>query len=191
MIGASTAAHMRARLIELAQGGDREAFGQLAAAEVARLLAIARLILRDGELAEDAVQEALLRAWRQLPNLRDIDRFDAWLYRILVHAAADEAKRYRRFTATVRAIPSEPTTDDTGQLLADREELEQGFRRLSVDHRAVVVLHHFAGWTMAEIAVSLGIPVGTAKSRYHYAMTALRAAIDADARSTNPREVLA
>ena len=96
---------MRARLIEQAQDGDREAFGRLAAGEVQRLLAIARLILRDPELAEDAVQETLLRCWRQLPNLRDVDRFDGWLYRILVHAAADEAKRLRRFSTMVTPMP--------------------------------------------------------------------------------------
>lgn len=182
---------MRARLIEQAQDGDREAFGRLAAGEVQRLLAIARLILRDPELAEDAVQETLLRCWRQLPNLRDVDRFDGWLYRILVHAAADEAKRLRRFSTTVREIAVEPSVADAGQFVADREELERGFRRLSVDHRAVLVLHHYAGWPLADIAQALGVPVGTAKSRYHYAISALRAALEAEARSTNVTEVLA
>jgi RNA polymerase sigma-70 factor, ECF subfamily len=182
---------MRAHLIERARNGDREAFGRLATGEVDRLLAIARLILRDPDLAEDAVQETLLRCWRQLPRLRDVDRFDGWLYRILVHAAADEAKRYRRFSSSVREIHLEPEVDDAGKALADREQLERGFRRLSVDHRAVVVLHHYAGWPLADIAIALGVPVGTAKSRYHYAISALRAALEADARKTTATEVTA
>jgi RNA polymerase sigma-70 factor (ECF subfamily) len=182
---------MRARLIERAQGGDRDAFGQLAASEVGRLLAIARLILRDPELAEDAVQETLFRCWRQLPRLRDADRFEGWLYRILVNAARDEAKRYRRFSATVRQITVEPTEADTGELIADREALERGFRRLSVEHRSIVVLHHFAGLPLSEVATAVGVPLGTAKSRYHYALSALRAALDADARTPTANEVLA
>ena len=182
---------MRTLLIERARNGDREAFGRLASGEVERLLAIARLILRDSELAEDAVQETLLRAWRQLPRLRDIDRFDGWLYRILIHAASDEAKRYRRFAATVRQIQAEPSMADAGAFIADREELERGFRRLSIEHRAVVVLHHFAGLPLTEIAEALDIPTGTAKSRYHYAISALRAALEADARTTATNEALA
>ena len=185
----STAAHMRARLIEEARHGDREAFARLAAGEVDRLLAIARLILRDPDLAEDAVQETLLRCWRQMPNLRDVDRFDGWLYRILVHAASDEAKRYRRFHSTIREISVEPSVADPGEFVARREELEPAFRRLSVDHRAVVVLHHYAGLPLAEIASALGIPVGTAKSRYHYAISAMRAALEADARRSPATEV--
>lgn len=173
---------MRQDLVRRARSGDREAFGQLAAAEVDRLLAVARLILRDPDLAEDAVQEALVRCWRQLPRLRDVERFDGWLYRILVNAAADESKRRRRFEATVHAIRVEPATDHDVQVIVDRDQLEQGFRGLSIDHRAVVVLHHYLGLPLTEIAATLGIPTGTAKSRYHYAMSALRAALEAEAR---------
>ena len=182
MTGPSTAVEMRADLVERARQGDREAFGQLAAAEVDRLVAIARLILRDPDLAEDAAQEALVRCWRQLPRLRDVDRFDGWLYRILVHAAADESKRRRRFEATVQFLDAPPSVGDDVQAIADRQQLEQGFRRLSIDHRAVVVLHHYLGLPLTEIAATLGIPTGTAKSRYHYAMSALRAALEAEGR---------
>jgi RNA polymerase sigma-70 factor (ECF subfamily) len=160
----------------------------LAEGKVDRLIAVARLIVRDPGLAEDAVQEALVRCWRQLPTLRDADRFDGWLYRILVNAAADEAKRHRRFKASLRPIALEPAVDDFA-VLADREQLAQGFGRLSVEHRAVVVLHHYLGLPLAEIATTLGIPVGTAKSRYHYAMSALRAALEAEARPTAREEV--
>ena len=180
---------MRADLVERARSGDREAFGQLAASEVDRLLAVARLILRDGDQAEDAVQEALVRCWRQLPGLREVERFDGWLYRILVNAATDETKRRRRFEATVRTITVEPAIGDDVQVIVDREELEQGFRHLSVDHRAVVVLHHYLGLPLTEVAATLGIPIGTAKSRYHYAMSALRAALEAEARPTVRGEV--
>ena len=182
---------MRQDLVERARRGDREAFGQLAAGEVDRLHAIARLVLRDPELAEDAVQEALVRCWRQLPRLRDVERFDAWLYRILVRAAADEFGRRRRHEATVQTIRMEPSVVDGAGDLADRDELEAGFRRLSLDHRAVVVLHHYAGLPLPEVAAALGIPPGTAKSRYHYAMSALRAALEADARIGVPGEALA
>jgi RNA polymerase sigma-70 factor (ECF subfamily) len=182
---------MRMDLVERARRGDQEAFGQLAAGEVDRLHAIARLVLRDPELAEDAVQEALVRCWRQLPKLRDVERFDGWLYRILVRAAADEFGRRRRHEAAVRAIRMEPRLADTARDLADRDELEGGFRRLSIDHRAVVVLHHYMGLPLPEVAAALGIPRGTAKSRYHYAMAALRAALEADARAADRGEVLA
>jgi RNA polymerase sigma-70 factor (ECF subfamily) len=180
---------MRKDLVERARGGDREAFGQLAAAEVDRLLAIARLILRDPDLAEDAVQEALVRCWRQLPRLRDVERFDGWLYRILVNAAADESKRRRRFIASVQTVHAEPAIGDDVQAIVDREQLERGFQRLSIDHRAVVVLHHYLGLPLTEIAVTLGIPSGTAKSRYHYAMSALRAALEAEGRVVARGEV--
>lgn len=172
----------REGLIRGAAQGDRQAFADLAAGEVDRMHGVARLILRDPDLAEDAVQEALVRCWRRLPNLRDIDRFDAWLRRILLHAVADEFQRRRRFDASVRTMRVEPSTTDGAQGVADRDELAQGFRRLSIDHRAVVVLHHYAGLALPEVAEALGIPSGTAKSRYHYAMSALRAALDADAR---------
>ena len=173
---------MRQELVERARQGDREAFGQLAAGEVDRLNAIARLILRDPDLAEDAVQEALVRCWRQLPKLRDVEKFDAWLHRILMHAIADEFGRRRRFQATVQAVRMEPSISDETRSLADRDEIEGGFRHLSVEHRAIIVLHHFVGLPLPAAAVALGIPGGTAKSRYHHAMSALRAALEAEGR---------
>ena len=173
---------MRHDLIEQARRGDREAFGELAALEIDRLHAIARLILRDSYLAEDAVQEALIRCWRELPKLRDVASFDAWLYRILVRTAADESGRMRRFATSVQTVPLEPNSADETRGVADREELGRAFARLSFEHRAVVVLHQYADLPMPRVAAALGIPVGTAKSRYHYAIASLRAALDADAR---------
>lgn len=190
-IGARTVAGMRRDLIERARRGDREAFGQLAAGEIDRLNAIARLVLRDPDLAQDAVQEALLRCWRQFPNLRDVDRFDGWLYRILMRATADEHGRRRRFEARVATVQMEPSVPGDQRVIDDREQLDRGFSRLSIDHRAVVVLHHYVGLSMPEVAAALGIPTGTAKSRHHYAMGTLRAALEADARQGRHEEARA
>ena len=180
---------MQTVLIEQARNGDREAFNKLAALEVDHLLAIAGLILRDRDSAEDATQEALIRCWRQLPSLRDVRRFDGWLYRILVRAAIDEAKRRSRFAGAIRVLRIESAPDDFG-VIGDRELLERGFERLSAEHRAIVVLRHYRGLPLTEIASIVGIPVGTAKSRYHFALSALRAALEAEGRAAVQGEVL-
>ena len=174
---------MQRDLVESAQGGDLEAFEALATRAGDRLFAIARLILRDADLAEDAVQEALVRAWRELPKLRDPERFDAWLYRLIVNACADQGRNQRRWAADVRVIRSEPFAHDATDALADRDQIERAFRRLKPAHRTVVVLSFYVGLAVPEIADCIGVPLGTAKSRLHYATEALRAAIEADARS--------
>jgi RNA polymerase sigma-70 factor (ECF subfamily) len=158
------------------------------------MFAIARLILRDTHMAEDAVQEALVHAWRDLPRLRDPDRFDAWLRRLLVNACADQGRHRRRWSAEIQIVRSEPSTADAVGSLADRDQLERGVRRRKPQHRTAlvrhneqrtaVVLHFYLGLTVAEVADSLDIPLGTAKSRLHYATETLRAALDADARTT-------
>ena len=99
---------MQAELVDRARRGDREAFSVLAGGAVDRLYAIARMILRDADLAEDATQEALVRAWRDLPTLRDVERFDAWLYRLIAHACADVGRHRRRFRADITVLPIEP-----------------------------------------------------------------------------------
>lgn len=169
-------------LVEAARLGDHEAFEVLATAAADRLYAVARLILRSADLAEDAVQEALVRAWRQLPSLRDPDRFDAWLHRLVVNACADQGRQLRRWSQQVRPLQLETSVDDDTGSVADREQLERGFRRLKPEQRAVVVLHYYSGFSAAEIARIVGIPEGTARSRLHYATEALRAALEADAR---------
>ena len=178
-------------LVEQARGGDREAFAALAAATVDRLYAVAQMTLRDADRAEDAVQETLVRCWRDLPSLRDPDKFEAWQRRLLMRAITDEFRRGRRFEAKVRQLREEPTSADAADALADRDELDRGFQRLDPDHRTILVLRHFQGLTVPQIAETLGIAEGTAKSRLHYAMAALRAALDADARSTVAQEVSA
>src|SRR3990170_3073689 len=173
---------MRRDLVEAARHGDHEAFEILATSAGDRLYAVARLILRSTELAEDAVQEALVRAWQQLPSLRDPDRFDAWLYRLVVNACADQGRQLRRWSEQVRPLVLDPPIDDHTGSVADREQLERGFSRLKPEHRAAVVLHYYCGFSAAEIAGMLGIPEGTARSRLHYATEAMRAALEADAR---------
>jgi RNA polymerase sigma-70 factor, ECF subfamily len=178
-------------LVRLARDGDRDAFDILMTAVIDRLYRIARLILRDFDSAEDAVQEALVRCWRDLPGLRDPDRFDAWLNRLLLHSVTDEARNRRRSVANIRIVRIEPSQQDSTGALADRDELARVFDRLSIDHRTIVVFHFYLGLTLDEAATVIGIPVGTAKSRLHYATDALRAALEADARSGSVGKALA
>lgn len=171
--------------VERARRGDRGAWEALAAATVDRLYAAARLIVGDPDRAEDAVQETLFRAWRYLPTLREADRFEPWLHRLLVRACADESRRHRRWWGRVTHLVLEPAdgADDMARV-AHRDQLERGFARLSTEHRTVLVLHHLLGLTAEETGRAIGIPVGTAKSRIHYATAALRAALEADARES-------
>jgi RNA polymerase sigma-70 factor, ECF subfamily len=171
-----------------ARAGDDTAFDALAAERVDRLYAVATLILRDAAAAEDAVQEALVRAWRDLPGLNDAASFDAWLHRILVRACYDEARRGRRGRAAVPGLVSEMTGDDPAPGLADRDQIERGFRRLRPEHRAAIVLQFYLGLSTRETADALGVPAGTVKSRTHFATRALRAALEADARAPFPAQ---
>jgi RNA polymerase sigma-70 factor (ECF subfamily) len=172
-------------LVVRAQRGDREAFASLARTHGDRLMAIAYRILRDVGRAEDAVQQTLVIAWRELHGLRDPERFEAWLQRLLVHASYAEARRWRSWNANIRVLPiDEPETPDDGMSIVTRDLLERGFRRLPPDQRAMLVLTHYQGLTPTEIAERLGIPVGTARSRLHYAHRAMRAALEADERQS-------
>jgi RNA polymerase sigma factor (sigma-70 family) len=176
---------MDADLVERAQRGDKAAYGLLAGAIADRFLAVARRILRDQDLAEDATQQALLAIWQNLPQLRDPGRFEAWSYRLLVHACYTEGRKERRWMPNLRLLPAdEAVASDDLSSVVDREQLERGFRRLSIDHRAVVVLYHYLDKPLDEIASILEIPVGTAHSRLHHAMRGLRAALEADLRPT-------
>ena len=170
-------------LVEAARHGDREAYADLIRARGDRLFALAQRILRDVDRTEDAVQDALVIAWRDLPALRDPDRFDAWLHRLVVRSCVHEAVRERRLVANLRVLPIEvPASQDEILSLADRDQLERGFRRLPPEQRAILALRHFAGYEPSEIAELLGIPAGTARSRLHHAHRAMRAALEADAR---------
>jgi len=177
---------VHAELVGQAQRGDREAFDELARTTGDRCMAIAFRILRDFDHADDAVQEALLTAWREIRALRNPDRFEPWLHRILTNACYAEARRRRRWTEGIRLISVEPASGPDPYLTVDdRDLLERGFRRLTVEQRAVLVFHHYLGLPLPEVADRLGIPVGTVKSRMYHAKRALQASLDADARASS------
>jgi RNA polymerase sigma-70 factor, ECF subfamily len=171
-------------LVERARKGDHDAFAELAGAAISRLDATAWLMLRDKDRATDAVQNALVRAWRDLPTLRDPDRFDAWLHRLTVNACIDEIRRVRRtrLDVDVTDLSNLPSVADATSAIADRDQLERGFRRLEPEERAVIVLHHYLDLPLPEVAATLGIPLGTTKSRLYRGLKTMRAALDADAR---------
>ena len=172
-------------LVQQAQRGDAEAFDSLARMVGDRCLAIAVRILRDHDLAEDAVQAALIAAWTDLRALRDPGRFEPWLHRILTNACYTEAKRRRRWSEALRVLPvAGAYGPDEYLTVDDRDLLERAFRRLTLEQRAVMVYHHYLGLSISEVATRTGLPVGTAKSRLHHATRALRASVDADARPT-------
>jgi RNA polymerase sigma-70 factor (ECF subfamily) len=174
-------------LVLKAQAGDVDAFEALVRLASGRLFAIASRILRDHHAAEDAVQQTLVTIWDELPRLRDPDRFDAWTYRVIARASIAQSKRERRGGAVLTLLPDDTDAIATGMDalggVADRDRLERGFRRLNPDQRAALVLQHYAGLSLAEIADVLGVPPGTVASRIHYATRVLRAAIDADDRA--------
>jgi RNA polymerase sigma-70 factor (ECF subfamily) len=175
---------MEQDLVRRARDGDSDAFGVVAGAVCDRMYAIAYRILRTRDLAEDAVQQALVLAWKELAQLRDLDRFEAWLHRVLVRCCYEQIERQQRRVQSVRVLPvDEPPGPDHTVLVLARDELERGFRRLSPEQRAVLVLHHYVGLGLVEIGAIAGIPPGTVRSRLHYAHRALRAALEADART--------
>ena len=179
-------------LVDRAKRGDEEAFDALARQVGDRCMAIASWILRDADLAEDAVQAALVRAWRELRTLRDADRFEAWLHKILTNECYAEARRRTRWSAKIRVLPVPDSTDAGGVLTVnDRDQLDRAFRRLTLEQRSVLVFHHVVGLPMPEIAERLGIPLGTAKSRLRNGTAAMRASIEADDRTTTAEERLA
>jgi RNA polymerase sigma-70 factor (ECF subfamily) len=174
---------MDADLVTRAQRGDEQAFARLAMTVGDRLQAVAYRILRDTDLADDAMQQALVAIWRDLPQLREPARFEAWSYRLLVRACYAEGKRSKRWQPMLRLLADDaPILTDATSRVVDRDQLERAFRRLSIDHRAVVVLHHYLDMPLEAVAEALSIPIGTVRSRLHYAMRGLRAAIEADAR---------
>ncbi len=165
-------------LVVRARGGDHDAFTALVDLAIARLDSAARLILRDPELARDAVQEALIRAWRDLPGLRDPDRFDAWLHRLTVNSCLDLARRRRRRVIEVELEQIDmPSSSDFAGGVADRELLGRALQRLSPPHRAVIVLHYYLGMPLSEVAGAMGIPLGTAQSRLYYAIASMRSSV--------------
>ena len=183
---------MQLELIDRAKQGDEEAFDALARMVGDRCMAIAVRILRDADLAEDAVQAALVTAWRELRTLRDPARFEPWLHRILTNECYAEARRRTRWLANIRVLPADEPREAAGILTVnDSDQLERAFRRLTLEQRAVLVFHHYVGLPLPEVADRLGVPLGTAKSRLHHATSALRASLDADTRTPSIQERLA
>jgi RNA polymerase sigma-70 factor (ECF subfamily) len=170
-------------LVLRARAGDRDAFSELAARSIGRLDASARLMIRDRERARDVVQETLVRAWRNLPTLREPERFDSWVRQLLVHACIDELRKMRRRVVEIQLTDlHDAPVADSAALVADHDVIQSAFRRMDPEQRSLLVLHYYLDLPLADLADALGIPVGTAKSRLHRARTALRAALDADER---------
>lgn len=169
-------------LVERAQRGDREAFTGLAFELSDRLFAVAHRILRDFDSAGDALQVTLLRIWRDLPGLKDPGLIEAWAYRILVRACHDALRKQRRQAPALHLLAVDGAEPDHAISIANREQLDRAFQRLTGEQRAAVVLQYYRDLTLPEIAEILQVPVGTVRSRLHYAKRALRSAIEADAR---------
>jgi RNA polymerase sigma-70 factor (ECF subfamily) len=176
-------------LVERAQAGDREAYEQLARSAARRLFLVASRILRDTDAAEDAVQATLVAIWRDLPSLRDPDRFESWTYRLVVRQCHNQGRRERRMGVNVVDLSEDIRSgaDPVGEI-ALHDELARAFDSLSTDHRTVIVLHHLIGLPIAEISHVLGVPTGTVGSRLHHALRAMRASLDAAERATRPEE---
>jgi RNA polymerase sigma-70 factor (ECF subfamily) len=181
LVGAAREAAVTVGLVERAREGDEAAFTELVDMYGDRCYAIAYRILRDTERAQDAVQSAFLLCWRELPRLRDPERFSVWLHRLVVNSCYEEYRRYKRWSSNIRALPLDgPEGPDSIASVADRQALEQAFGQLSPEHRAVVVLHHHVGMPLATIAEVVGVPLGTVKSRLFHATRILRTALGAD-----------
>lgn len=181
-LGSFTEAVMDPFLVDQAKRGDREAFTSLAFELSDRLFAVAHRILRDFDAAGDALQVTLLRIWRDLPSLRDSSTVERWSYRILVRACHDQLRQQRRRAPIVEVLPVPGAEPGPDVAVMHRDELGRAFRRLTTEQRAAIVLQYYRGLTLPEIAEVLGVPVGTVRSRLHYAKRALRAAIEADSR---------
>jgi len=171
-------------MVEQAKLGDREAFTRLAFELSDHLFAVAHRILRDFDAAGDALQVTLLRIWRDLPSLRDPDRFEAWAYRVLLRACQDQLRRQNRQPRTLHLLAADAIAADPALAIVNREQLDRAFRTLTTEQRAAIVLQYYRDMSLPQIAEVLQVPIGTVRSRLHYAKRALRSAIDADSRPT-------
>ena len=174
---------MEQYLVRRARGGDHRAFSELAPALGDRLYAVARRILRNRDVAADVTQQTLVKAWRDLPALRELDRFEAWTYRLVVNACFDELRRRQRAEPALTLLDNDVVIPDVQLSVADRDQLDRAFERLSPAHRAVIVLTYYLDYTAEEVSTTLGVPVGTVRSRLHYARRAMRATLESDART--------
>src|SRR5262245_47235356 len=173
---------MTREIVEAARQGDQGAFMQLVRRHGDRLYAVAYRIVRDPELARDALQDGFVLAWRDIPTLREPDRFEAWLQRIVTNVCIAQLSRERRLSSRLSVLAVEPRSPDEIASVDDRDQIERGFRRLKPEERALLTLRHYAGYEPSEIAAVLGIPAGTVRSRLHHAHKQMRAALEAEAR---------
>jgi len=174
---------LQSSVVERARNGDREAYDFLAREAAQRLYPVAFRVLRDKDLADDALQRALVAIWRELPKLRDDTKFEAWSYRVLMRFCSDELRRRSRVRREIGQLDLSGMTTDQHKEIVDRDQLERAFARLSADHRAVIVLTYYGGMTGAQAASALGVAPGTVASRLHHALRSLRAALEADNRT--------
>lgn len=166
-------------LVEMAASGQRHAFEQLVEMRLDRTFRTACAILGNEADARDATQDAFIRAWIQLPKLRDGARFDAWLNRVVLNVCRDALRKRSRAREIDLGATEIGRPDSQGEV-ADREAFNAAFDRLSFADRSILVLHHLHQQPMSEIAAQLGIPTGTAKSRMHTARRALERALEAE-----------
>ena len=187
-LSAEAVASMQRDLVEQARDGDVDAFTQLVKVSAPRLHGVANLILRDPDRAKDAVQDALMSAWRDLGALRDADAWDAWLRRLTVRSCYRLANKDRRRTFIEQGVaPVEPSTrSDASADIAERLWVEDAIRRLDIDQRVVVVLHYYLDLPMREVAEIVDIPFGTAASRLHRGLESLRASLRAEPGAAHP-----
>ena len=168
---------MQRDLVIAARDGDHEAYSQLVRAAFPRLYGVANLILRDADRAQDAVQDALVLAWRHVRSLRDPDSWDAWLRRLTVRACykvANKEKRRREVEQHVTLDAGSAVTRDHSAELAEQDWVVSQLGSIDIDKRAVLVLHYYLDLPMPEVAEILDIPYGTAASRLHRGLEALR-----------------
>jgi len=177
---------MTVELVERARSGDHEAFSALARASYSRLFGAAKLILRDQDRAQDAVQEALVLAWKHVGAIRDPEAWDAWLYRLTVRACYRLGRSVkRRDVVELHVVPErEPSNHDFTGPLVERDRLGRELGRLPVEQRAVMVLHFYLDLPLTDAAAVLDIPVGTAKSRLHRGLETLREAMSGESTAT-------
>jgi RNA polymerase sigma-70 factor (ECF subfamily) len=168
-------------VIDRARTGDLDAFESIVRARMDAVYRLTAAILGDEADAADATQETFVAAWRELPRLRESDRFEPWLQRIAVNAARQSLRGRRR--RRIREIPSSLAAVDPAATRgaapppSDAAVLDAAMARLSIDQRSLLVLHHLEDRSLAEIAAILMVPVGTAKSRLFAARRALAEAI--------------
>jgi RNA polymerase sigma-70 factor (ECF subfamily) len=164
----------RHELVIQARSGSDGAFMGLVELETPDAYRLTLSILRHSHDAEDALQEAFVRAWRELPDLRDCERWQAWFRRIVVSAAIDTGRRKNSHRFVPLGFHEPPPDDDASDSFADRDEVVRAMGSLDTKDRALLALRFGHDLELPDVAAALGIPLGTAKSRLHRALARMR-----------------